>query len=259
MVTRALIVIVCALLAFAPLAHAQPTDARALSEQAKTAFDRGDFADAAKLLEEAYRLKPWPVLLYNLGRAYQQAGNKARAVDAYERYLVAQPDARDAGAVRESIRQLNEQIARDRELEKQATTERERASAEAAAKQRALEDAERARRAASEAGAHHKPSPVPWIIGGIGVAGLATGFVFGGLSMSSHAAAVADTDAARALADQNSAQTYALVANVLFIAGGTIALASVIWGIFDVRASSAATARVRAAFGPTGFVLRAEF
>src|SRR5881394_2762228 len=66
---------------------AQSSDAGELTLRAKAAFDRGNFAEAAELLTRAYAVKPSPALLYNLGRAYQQAGEKARAVEAYDRYL----------------------------------------------------------------------------------------------------------------------------------------------------------------------------
>ena len=258
---RSLVLVFCALLALTSVAHAQthPSEGHTLSEQAKSAFDRGDFVEAARLLEEAYRVKPWPVLLYNLARAYQQAGNKARAVDAYERYLAAEPTATDAGAVRESIRQLNEQIARDRELEQQATAAKESATAEADAKRRALEDAERARRAADEATERerHKPSALPWVTTAIGVGGIAVGFVFGGLANSAHASAVSDASVSTAQSDQASAQSFALAANVLFVAGGTITLIGVIWGVVDLRLSL--SRRVHAAFSPMGFSLRGEF
>jgi tetratricopeptide (TPR) repeat protein len=243
--------VILGLIFAASVAHADP-DSRELSQRAKAAFDAGDFMTAAKLLEEAYASKPWPVLLYNLGRAYQQAGSKARAVEAYQRYLEREPSSPDAGAVRESIRQLQEQIDRDRDLEAQARAAKERAAHDA-------EEANRARAAAREANerAKHRPSPGPWITVGVGLGGVAAGLVFGALAVSAHSAAVADPAAPQAVSDQSSAQTDATVANVLFIAGGTIAVVGVVWGIFDLRLAFAR--RVQVGVRPNGLSLGLAF
>jgi len=51
----------------------------------------GEFANAAAAYERAYELRPRPELLYNIGLAYQQAGNGAKAVEYYERFLGGTP------------------------------------------------------------------------------------------------------------------------------------------------------------------------
>ncbi|HEY1960658.1 MAG TPA: tetratricopeptide repeat protein [Polyangiaceae bacterium] len=231
---------------------ARADDPHALTQRAKVAFDSGDFGTAASLLERAYALKPWPVLLYNLGRAYQQAGRRAQAVDAYERYLRSEPTSADAGAVRESIRQLNDQIARDRELESQTAAARDRLAREA-------EDARRAREAAREANerARHKASAWPWIVTGTGVGAVAAGSVLGALALSTHASAVAEPSASKAESQQGTAQSFALAANVLFVAGSAIAVAGLVWGIVDVRLSLSRKLEVSAS--PTTVALLVRF
>ena len=80
------------------------------------AFDEGRFAEAAALLERAYALAPSSSLLYNLGRAHQQAGNKRRAIDAYRKYLAAETSPPDEGLVRRSIKQLEDELDQEAAL-----------------------------------------------------------------------------------------------------------------------------------------------
>jgi hypothetical protein len=88
---------------------------------------------------------------------------------------------------------------------------------------------------------------------------VAAGVVFGALAASAHSAAVNDTAAVQAISDQSTAQTFAVVANVMFIAGGTLALVGVIWGIFDVRVALTHSASVHATLSPTGLALQGSF
>ena len=57
--------------------------ARQHFDQGSVAFDLGNFREAAREYEEAYRLKPDPALLFNLGQAYRFAGMKVEALHAY--------------------------------------------------------------------------------------------------------------------------------------------------------------------------------
>ena len=82
-----------------------------LFEASAEAYRTGGFAEAARLLEEAYALHPLPVILYNLARAYESDGEYARAIQAYERYLADDPDASDRGAIERRIETLRAQVA----------------------------------------------------------------------------------------------------------------------------------------------------
>src|SRR3954452_15506651 len=63
-------------------------------------FERGEFIDAAKEFERAYKEAPLPAFLYNIASAYDNGGDRAKAVDAYRKYAVAMPDAKDVGVAR---------------------------------------------------------------------------------------------------------------------------------------------------------------
>ena len=89
-------------------------------EAAQAAFDKGDvaykegrFADAATAFEEAYKEKPIPDFLYNIGAAYHRAGDTKNAVKNYQLYLNNHPNAKDADQVRNMIHKLLQKTGDD--------------------------------------------------------------------------------------------------------------------------------------------------
>lgn len=84
----------------ARLAWAGPTEkrdreaAKAATKQATAAYNLGHYDEATSLYEEAYRLVPDPILLYDLGQSYRQANKLDKALTAYRSYLRTAP--RDA-------------------------------------------------------------------------------------------------------------------------------------------------------------------
>ena len=84
-------------------------------EAAQAAFDKGNdayaagrFQEAAAAFEEAYKEKPMPDFLYNIGAAYQRAGDTKNAVKNYQLYLNNHPNAKDADQVRNMMHKLLE-------------------------------------------------------------------------------------------------------------------------------------------------------
>jgi tetratricopeptide (TPR) repeat protein len=192
-------------------------DARALElfDKSEIAYQNGRFQEAVDLLRQAYELKKEPVLLYNLARAYEGLGDLDRAQKAYEDYLALQPNAKDKGSIEQRIVGLRRAIA-----------ERE------AAKKRA---ADAAKRPLPEP---KKPSPLPWIVAGAGVAGIGAGAVLGVMSQKKHADARDEPAQLTAEADQKDAKSLATGASIAFIAGGIVAGVGVVWGVIDLGASS---------------------
>jgi len=58
-----------------------------LSEEGADLFDDGNFLGAASILETAYACEPVDSLLYDIGRAYQEAGRCVAASSAFRDYL----------------------------------------------------------------------------------------------------------------------------------------------------------------------------
>src|SRR5262245_50652019 len=100
-----------------PKSGAAAKDAKAealdLFNQSAELYRQGKFDEAARLLERAYEIHPEPVLLYNLGRAYEGLGDNQKAIDAYTRYLKDEPNAKDRGALERRIETLKQQIEKD--------------------------------------------------------------------------------------------------------------------------------------------------
>jgi hypothetical protein len=91
---------------------ARAQDASALDKKARDAFERKDFAGAAEAFEEAYGFRPHPATKYNAAFAWEKAGEKARAADAYEAALNSDGlDAKRSEAARSRLSVLKPQLA----------------------------------------------------------------------------------------------------------------------------------------------------
>jgi hypothetical protein len=97
-----------------PVAWAGPTEdsdreaAKVATKQAMAAFNLGHYDEAASLYEEAYRLVPDPILLYDLGQSYRQANQLDKALIAYRSYLRTAPeDAPNRERVEAWVRELD--------------------------------------------------------------------------------------------------------------------------------------------------------
>lgn len=99
-----------------PPAEAGAPDRKAAGDrfrEAEAAFLAGDFVRAGTLFEEANRLAPHPSALWNAARAWQRAGDPARAMNLYARYLEEAPaDAPDRAAAATAVGELRPRVAR---------------------------------------------------------------------------------------------------------------------------------------------------
>jgi tetratricopeptide (TPR) repeat protein len=193
-----------------------------LFEQSVTLYRDGRFAQAVELLNEAHRLNPAPVLLYNRALAYEGLGDLEHAAEDYSAYLQEEPSIKDRGAIEQRVATLHAQLAERERLRK----ERERAEAHAS-------------EVAKLAHARKPPSVVPWVVVGAGAAGLAAGTTFGILAVLRHNTALDDRSQQDTSNDNATAKSFATVADVAFIVGGAVAVAGTIWGLLDLKAAGA--------------------
>lgn len=220
-------------------ATAQPTPddrarALALFRDSDAHYKRGEFEKAAELLREAYALHPEPILLYNLARALEGLGDFPGAIEQYERYLNADTQIADRGAIERRIATLRAQVART-----QAPT-----SSPAPVPAPPVSDIRTGPAAATSSPPPGDEAPprlhggsrrLPWVIAGAGGAVVGVGAVFGYLSQARHDDAVAAPIQADAARLQDRAHTFATVANVAFAVGGVAAVAGVAWGLYARR------------------------
>lgn len=235
-VTSATSVVAQAVLASPVHAADEQRRAEELFAKSETLYQAGDFRGAIALLEEANRLSPHPVLVYNLARAHESLGENDQAVTYYRRYLELDPNAADKGAVAKRI----DTLVRAQEKPK-------------------VEPPSGKDPPPDGTTVVTSPSPVPWIVAGVGVLGVGAGAVLGGLALSKHADAEVPTlDGAETERLAASADDLALGASIAFVAGGVVAAAGIVWGIVDV-ATSGAPAQVSVGVSPTGVVVRGAF
>jgi tetratricopeptide (TPR) repeat protein len=195
--------------------------ARALEvfQRSLALYKDGDYRRSIELLETAYAVYPEPVLLFNLGRAYEKLGETSKAVDEYERYLGADPAAPDRADIEQRIEVLRQGLHAPAPPPSSGT----RAPIQATV-------------ATTPGDARPSPSasPYPWILAGAGVAVMGSGIVLGTVAVSRHNQAVSEHDAGRAASLQDAATRFALWTNVTFIGGGALAAAGVVLGVVSV-------------------------
>jgi len=194
-----------------------------LFEQSAKAYREGRFQDAVDLLLEARKVKPEPVLLYNLGRAYEALGKSVEAAEAYEQYLREDPRAADRRAIEGRVSTLRAQAA---ELEKARATPA------------GGNDDRRDRSNDVVPPAEPESAAVaPWVVAGLGLAVIGAGFVTGAIANSKHDDAVAEPRQAAAQEKQDSAESLATTSTILFVAGGVVTAVGLGW--LGLRAFSA--------------------
>ncbi len=205
---------------------ADKASALALARAGDEAYKAGDFERAAELVRRAYELYPEPLLLYNLALALDGMGKPSEALDYYERYLATNPDVKDRGAIERRVATMRSQLA--------AQAERAEAERVAASKPR-------------PSGPTVAPAPaskLPFLTIGVGVLAAGGGIAFGAASIKRHDDAEAAPSQLVAQQHQDRAQLYATTANVLFIAGGVIAVGGVVWAVLDRRPRSATETKI---------------
>jgi tetratricopeptide (TPR) repeat protein len=203
---------------------ASDPDAVAMAAEASAAYKRGDFHAAIEGYQRAYALRPEPTLLFNLGRCYEAIGTAQAlrsAIEKYRAYLTAVGDVPDREAVERRVDALRRQV----ELLERPSP----APGASSASNRPVTPVE-------EPG----PAVAPWIVVGVGVAGVALGGVLGAVAIARHEDAVAEPEGLRATEIQSDAEGYVVASNIALIAGGVVTAAGLVWGLSDVLGSRAA-------------------
>jgi tetratricopeptide (TPR) repeat protein len=84
--------------------------ARKVFEAGKQYYDTGYYEDAIKSFRRANDMCPKAALLKNIGATEERLGNIAAAIEAYEQYLKAAPDAADRDAMQLLIGNLKKRL-----------------------------------------------------------------------------------------------------------------------------------------------------
>lgn len=245
-------------------AFAANPKATALIKEGDRLYKDNKYREAAEALKKAYDLDPVPTLLYNIARAYDQAGELKIALDYY-RQFVGQ-EGTDAALVKKAnlaMDRLRTLVAKDEATAQVADAEKKRLEDEArAAKEIAAAEAEKARLQKEQYEAEKKAAlaasqsksntrlAVSLIVGGVAVGSLGTGIAFGvlaGQSKQSFNTAATVADKKRL---QSETQTRALIADVSF--GAALATAVVAIIVFPKGAPAEKSVQVVVSPSPDG-------
>jgi tetratricopeptide (TPR) repeat protein len=86
-------------------------EARSLFHAGESAFSQGRYEAALEHFQAAYELSPRPELLFNIGNTAERLRREEEALEAYRRYLAAQPDAENRAQVEARIQIIENAIA----------------------------------------------------------------------------------------------------------------------------------------------------
>lgn len=84
--------------------------AKELFKWAQKLYKQARYPEAIAKFEEAYALKPHPVIYFNIGRCHEQVGDVGKAMRAYKDYLRLSPDAKDRETVSDAIANLERRL-----------------------------------------------------------------------------------------------------------------------------------------------------
>lgn len=91
-------------------AHADPQRARLLYSQGMTAYQAGNYDVSSKKFAAAVTASPTADNVYLAAQAYRLKGDRARAIDLYERYLEIAPNGPAAPACRYQLERLRDAL-----------------------------------------------------------------------------------------------------------------------------------------------------
>ncbi len=233
-----LAMVLCLLLG-SPVRAEDTTDARAreLYENGVDLYDEGRYDDAVAAWEESYRLSNKALLLYNIANAEERAGRYADAMDHLNRYRAfATADEREI--LDRRITNLERRIA---ETGGGPTTPVTATVAPTPTAPPSTSPAASTTTTRAPKPDRAGPPLATWVLGGVGIGGLAVGTVFGleavgarseaeGLCLSQGEETLCPDGASTAIRKD---RTDSLVADISFGVGAASAVSAVVFALLD--------------------------
>jgi tetratricopeptide (TPR) repeat protein len=249
-------------------AQSMMTDDSSLDDQAarqyfnagRNLYDLGRFTEAAEQFQQAYDLSQRAPLLYNIYLAHRDASQDREAATALRLYLEQMPEIENRQSLQVRLDNLERAIA-EQDAEREAAAREAEAAVRAEHEQRDREEAARRRREEENA-----PSPVPWIVAGVGGVMVIVGAITGGVALGlasdleencddlGDGTFACDPDDDDLRDKQSSLSTMATLTDVMIIGGAVVAVAGVTWGLIQMLSGGGEeeTPAVSAMCGPTG-------
>jgi hypothetical protein len=85
---------------------------RALFDEGTALYSKGDFAGAAQKFEASFAARPVPVTKFNIARAWEQAGETIKAIDAWQAWLAMSPASPERPNAEQSLAALGQKLAK---------------------------------------------------------------------------------------------------------------------------------------------------
>ncbi|NOY94104.1 MAG: tetratricopeptide repeat protein [Deltaproteobacteria bacterium] len=211
-------------------------EARGLFLAGRAAFSDGRWQEALEHFQHAYELSARPGLLYNIGQTADRMREDEVAVDAFERFLQASPDAPNRGAVESRLAVLRHAIA-----------ERQTADARAEAEAASVESS-------------RASSLPPILVLSTGALAAATGavlLVLAKVVAGDVNAADEGTPWVDVQADYRSSGTLSVAGGVFLGLGAAVAGAGLLWLL--LRDGGSGGESVELSLSPTGAAIRGRF
>lgn len=207
----------------------------ALYASAKKHYDEHQYELAASELRDAYELNPKATLLFNLGLSYRKLGDTARAREAFVKCASTSTEA-------DEKERCSSQADK---IDKESATPSPSSSVSAP-------PVVPPKPTAATSGALAPPpiprSSAPFVLMGVGGAGLVAGAVLSVVATTKHQAAIDDPSQAGTIDKNAAAKSFAIGADVAFAAGGAAAIAGLIWAIADRSSARKPVAPATAGF-----------
>lgn len=253
---------------FENTATAQPSEltneARALYDLGAVAFRDGRFDAALSRFQESYALSNRPTLLYNIATAHDRLNQYQEAIDQYEAYLVAMPDAGNANYTRSRIALLRSQLPDAPPPEDEPDEASTEPETDGATPDESVEEPEQGPPDLA-VDANNAPrsnaGPIAFVAGGgaVLIAGVALA-----LAANAQYSDLEDTCMEGACApgtqgDIDRLRRLGVSADVLMALGGAAAVGGLVWYFAGRRGERDDAEAIRLDFGPTGVSLRGAF
>lgn len=157
--------------------------AREHFERGTRLYDLGQYADAAKEYEAAYKAKDDPALLFNCGQAYRGAGEPEKAIGFFKSFLRRMPDAPNRSEVEARIAELQRAV----EIQRRSNSRPPQGTLPPSSMQIIVQTTHTTRAAnADELHAARTKRIAGLAVGAVGIAALGVGGAFVGLASNAN-------------------------------------------------------------------------
>jgi tetratricopeptide (TPR) repeat protein len=216
----------------------------ALVKEGERLYNAGKYREAAEVLKKAQEAQPNPKLIYNIARAYEQAGDLRESLSYYQQYVGQKTDDADPTLLKRSalaIDRLRVLIEKEEKTAAEAEAERKRLQEQAEASRRRAEEEQAAARRAEEISRQQQQAEqeraladyrrsrvIAFSLGGVSAASVGAGLFFGLQSRNARKEFDDATNLENKQASADTTRSKALLADIGFGVGLAAAIGAIV-------------------------------